>query len=641
MAKRKTIAQPSGLEQKPEELVNKDKKQGSDEFQNVFQIYKATKANKARYSSIWDRISQFVGIEVNPSYGYGGDPQSFSSTQLDEYMDDPTSAISVNQAGDYLIGIMWGTGDLALTVQPSRYVKELLKDGNSADAYYNFATEQLLYQVNHPEAGLNASLMAYSYDQFAFGTSGVGAFNNPDYKLGITDNVILFRNFGVDNLNIDEGKSGSVDIVFVDNIWRCNRIVEEFSYKNGVFNQQMFNDLPQQIRDAWDAEQYNQFFTVVLGVIPRANYSPKFKGKRGTKYKGCWFIGDGNDGRFFFEEDFNKKPISVCRQVRVRGEVWGRSSGTLLLSTISAAQFMLSEGIEIIEKMGQPPLAVNSNAIFGDSVLDTSSNGITVLNPALGSGQEKSIYQLFDVGDPSELLKFLLPYLEGKITTAFKVDVLLDFNSAKDMSATESLQRYAIRGKSLAGTLTQQKTELLLPLMERCLGLLWDNGQLGTPPTKLGQTMMDKLKRSGKAGRVIPPEVLQVMAAGLPWYDIKFNNELEKLVRTEAIQNLTQIIQAVGGIASLYPDIIHAIDWYKLLKDINDNLPTNNQIMLTAQDFKAAVQSAAQARAQAQGGQAQLAAAKDQSQTELNRAKTQEINGKLQTAQNANASAIY
>lgn len=632
MAKRKSITQDATPN--PEEGVKPAAPTiNSDEFNNVFQVYQTCKTNKSRYSAIWDRISQFVGIQVNPDYGNGGDPQSFSSTQLDQYMDDPTSAIAVNQAGDYLIGIMWGTGDKALTIQPSRYVKDLLKDPNQLEEYYKFVSEQTLYHMNHSEAGLNSALVAYAYDQFAFGTSGVGCFANQDFKSGVSESALLYSNYGVDNLAIDEGKSGGIDINFVDCNWRCNRIVEQFAFKDGVFNQKLYNALPQEIRDAWDARSYNTFFMIVFGAVPRTNYSPKVKGKRGTKYKGCWFMQDGKEARFFFEEDFKKKPIAVCRQVRVRGEVWGRSSGTLLLSTISAANFMLGEGMEVIEKTNKPPLAVNSNAIFGDSVLDTSSDGVTVLNPALGGGgQEKSIYQLFDVGDPSELIKFLLPYLEGKITTAFKVDLLLDFNSAQEMTATESLQRYAIRGKSLAGTLTQQKNELLVPIVDRSMGLLWDMGEYGFRQEKLSAGQKNTLKRKGKQGRIIPPEVIQVIEAGLPWYEIKFNNELEKLVRTEAIQNLTQIIQAVGGIASLNQNIVHAVDWYKLLKEINENLPTNYQILLSEDDFKKAIAAIAQQQQQAAQGQNQAQTEKDQSQTQLNNARTNEINGKANAA---------
>lgn len=602
------------------------------DFSRVYQIYQTANADRDTHMPVWQRISQFVGINVDPTYAYANNDGN-QATQLDEYMDDPTAAISVNQAGDYLIGIMWGTGEKTFTLKPSRYVKEILGDNiKTVEKYYTFATEEALYQMNHAEAGLNNSMMAYAYDQFAFGTSAIGAFPNMDFKTSVSESAILFRNYGVDNMAIDEGKSGSVDLVFVMHQWEVSRIVQEFAYLNDELNDKLFAKLPQAVRYAWGNGNYNMTFKVVCAVLPRSDYNPRLKGKKGSKFKGCWFIEGNNQNDFFCEEDFKTKPIAVARQVRVRGDKWGRSSGTLLLSTISSANFMLGETIEVIEKMNQPPLGVTSNAIFGDSAIDTSSDGVTVLNNALSTQGDKSIFPLFDVGNPAELIKFLIPYLEGKITTAMKVDLLLDFNSAQQMTATESLQRYAIRGKSLAGTLTQQKVELLIPLVSRSIQILMDLGALGIS-AKTNPDAAAQLKKFRKNDRIIPQAIQDCIARGLPWYEIKFNNELEKLVRTEAIQNLTQIIQAVAAIQPLYPQIVAAVNWYKLLAEINENLPTAYQIVLTEQEFKAAVVALAQQQQQAAQGANQAQQAKDQSQTELNQARVREINGKVPQVQ--------
>jgi len=218
-----------------------------------------------------------------------------------------------------------------------------------------------------------------------------------------------------------------------------------------------------------------------------------------------------------------------------------------------------------------------------------------------------------------------VPYLNEKIVTAFKVDSLLDFSSAKEMTATESLQRYAIRGKSLSGFLLQQKNEGLVPSTKRSISLLLSMGELGVDPVQNPQSAQ-VLSKNGRSNRVIPEAVLQVIESGRPWYELKFNNELEKLTRTEVVQNLIQIIQAITAIAALYPDIIQAIDWYKLLKDINDNLDYNSQIMISEDDFKESIEKAAQQRAQMmqlQAGQAGAEVEKDMSQANKNNREAQ------------------
>ena len=81
------------------------------------------------------------------------------------------------------------------------------------------------------------------------------------------------------------------------------------------------------------------------------------------------------------------------------------------------------------------------------------------------------------------------------------------------------------------------------------------------------------------------------------------------------------MIQAITAIAALYPQIVAAVDWYKLLKDINDNLDYNSQILISADDFKeqiAAAAQAQQAQAAIQAGQAGSEIQKNTSQANKN-----------------------
>lgn len=561
------------------------------DFKTIYDRYTALKEDNERHQPLWKTISQYVGINVNPDYQKSTN-EGDKSRQMDEFIDDPTASISVNQFGDYLIGIMWGTGENAFKLVPSRYVLELASK-EEVEPYYDFASDQTLYHMNHNEAGLNSALRPYAYDQAAFGTSGIGAFPNKDFINRISDNALVFRQYGVDNLCIDEGKNGLIDHIFATYCWRVNRIVGEFCMTDGKVDKAKIEKLPREIKMAYSKNDLNQEFRIVFGIFPRADFNPKLKGKRGMRYRGVWFMEKSSaTNAIFGEEDFAEKAIAVARMIKVRGDVYGRSSGTMLISTIRAVNFMLATAIEIIEKMANPSLGIFNNAIFGDSALDSSPNGLTVFNSAMANG-ENPAFQLYDVGDPAALVKLIIPYLNEKITTAFKIDSLLDFSSAKDMTATESLQRYAIRGKSLAGILQQQKVECLEPLTKRCVSVLYLLGQLGANP-RTETARIQKLQAINKTERIIPDAVLQVIDSGRPWYEVKFNNELEKLSRTEAVQALVQIINAITAIAALFPNIVEGVDWYKLLEDINNNLDANNQILIGATKFKERIATLAQ-----------------------------------------------
>lgn len=583
------------------------KRESAQDFKTIYEMYLEMKAEAKKYKPLWDSIAKFSGIGVDPDYIFSD--KGNKSDDLDAYVDDPTSALSVNQQSDYMIGIVWGTGDGVFQLRPSRYVLELAEPEDLAD-YYDFITEQVLYHMNHSEAGLHTALRAYMADQAAFGTSGIGAFPNNAFKERIEDHANIFRSYGIDNMVGDEGKSGKFDKVGVIYRWKLSRILSEFCTQDGAITDQSIEVMPDPIKQAYKNKRMNEEFNLVYMQLPRENYDPKLRGVNGTRYRGVWFMDSGPNSKgnnIFYEEAYHEKPIAVCRQIKVRGQVYGRSSGTMLNSTIRAVNFLVGLVIEITEKMSNPALGMFNSAILGDAILDSSPNGLTIFNQLAASSQ-RPVFPLHDVGDPSEIVKFIIPYLNEKITTAFKIDLLLDFSSAKNMTATESLKRYAIRGKSLSGMLQQQKIELLEPLTRRCISILDNMNELGYN-ADTDQDRIKKLKKVNQAKRIIPPAVLQVKKDGRAWFDIRFNNELEKLTRTEAVEKLIQVLQTVTAIAAVYPQITMAVDWYKFLNDINNNLDGSNQILIGENAFKAEIDKMAKQQAQIQALQAGQAGA--------------------------------
>lgn len=564
---------------------------------NIQKLYDSLKSNREQYTALWERIARISGINVKIDYDKNN--QGNKSEALDYFLDDPTAMISVNQAGDYTVGIMWGTGEDALELVPSRYVLEYA-DISTLEDYYAYATSQTLYHMNHENAGWITSLKPYMYDQYSFGTSAIGCFKNKAFEQGIDHNALSFMHYGVDNLLIDEGKSGLIEYEFIVYQWNANRIVGDFAMKDGTVDNRLLEQLPKSVQRAYNNKDIETNFKVVFGVYPRKDFDPRLQGKRGAKFKGVWFLED-DQKNIFFEEDFAENPIAVARQIKVRGEVYGRSSGTMLQSSINSVNFMVGETIEILEKMGKPSLGIWNNAIMGDSILDTGSDTLNVFNPSYAAGGSPT-FPLYEVGDPTGIINYLIPYLNEKIVTGFKVDSLLDFSSAKEMTATESLQRYAIRGKSLSGILMQQKVEQLIPSTKRSVSVLLSVGELGVNP--LIERERAQALAQLRPERIIPEAVLRVMEEGKPWYEIKLNNELEKLMKTERIQALVQVIQTVTAVGALYPQIIEAVDWFKLVKDVNELLDPNNEVIISEKEFRAKIQEQANMARQAMMAQA-------------------------------------
>lgn len=535
-------------------------------MQQIRALFKDYKAVRSQYEPLWSDISAIVGITVDGKYMNSSIPHA-KSKNMDQDVEDPTAALSVIQAGDYLDGIIWGTGEEALSLEPSEYIKQRM-DVKDASKYFEFRTRQLLNNMNHSEAGFSGARKACLYDLTSFGTGGVGAFLNPDYP-DIEENPYFFRNFGIDNTCIGEGKNGKVDILFVVYNWSVQRIVDEFDGKVSR------DKLPEKVKADLGAGKMTEVHTLVQGIIPRdkKEYLKGKKGKLGTRYRSVWFYDDEQED-IFYEEGFRRFPVGMCRMIKVRGEVYGRAPGTILINSIKAVNYMVSQSIQVIEKMQDPAIGIWNNALFGGSALDSSSSGIVVLNNDQIPQGRDPFYPIHDVGDPHHLIGFLIPYLNEKIATGMKVDILLDFASQKDMTATESMQRYSIRGKSVAGNLTQIKDELLERNVDRCLQLEDDNGLAGVNP-KIDKAGVEQAKQANRPDIVIPEPVLEAMEKGIRWYKVRYNNELERMIKNEAIDRLIQAVNGLTMISALYPQIIEAVEWYKLWKDVNDLLGIN------------------------------------------------------------------
>jgi len=572
-------------------------------FAAVKKRYEDLTAERERYTARWNETAKYVGIRVDPQ-NFWKEQEGNKSADLDRYTEDPTATLAVQQSADYLKGIMWGTGDGAFSLLPSDDVLGLT-DNESVKDWYEYCSDQVLSQMNDAKAGLNSHLNAYFYDQQAFGTSGVGAFPNSDKD---SECVLVFRSYGVDTLCVDEGKSGLVEVIFNTYNWRVNRIVQEFCTNENGFDKEAFDKLPEQIRSAYDNKYFNNVFRIIHGVMPRADYEKGALGKKGCKYIGYWFTEDCQD--FFKTEDYRELPIAVARAVKLRGEIYGRATGTMLISSIRCVNEAVATTMNAMAKMVNPPIGILNTALFGDDVVDTSENGLTVLNAAKLQGNNP-IIPMIDVGDPSKLVQWLVPYLNEKIATAFKIDILLDFSAQSDMTATESLQRFSIRGRSISGMILAQKVELFEPLINRCVAICMDKGVCGVSPDNKEE--IDRLTELGRVERIIPEAVMQCIKEGKRWYKIHFNNEVEKLGKTDKIDDLIKLINVITAMAALYPQIVEAIDWYGLLADITKALGSSDNL-IDADKFKQTIEAQAQAQAQAlqaQAGEMQAKATRD------------------------------
>lgn len=529
----------------------------------VVERFSELKTERLKYIPRWKEVQELVSItnEINSEFEDTRQPNE----QKDIYINDPTAFMCTNQAGDYLAGILWEKD--SITLEPSEYIKKMAK-GADLSNFYKRVTNITLEQMNATDAGFLSVLKSYCYDQFSFGTSGLGVFKSKLFENGQSECCLSCKPFGVWNCCIDEGAANKIDVVYTVYHWRLHQIVEEFCLDdNGEFDKQKLNNMPEEVQRAYESNKFNQKFKIIFAMLPNNHYLMGKRGKKGAKFKGYWFL-ENSDKKIFKVDYFRTMPIAVCRMIRVNNQVYGESSGTLALSAIKMLNHVSGDAIDNVEKITDAPLGVLSGSLVAGNVINRSAGSVTVFNAQATANGQSPIFPISQAGDIAAVINFMIPELKKNIINIFKIDQLLDFNNQTAMTATESSYRMSIRGKSINGLISQQKAEFVEPFCHRCIQIIQDCGLYGYKLSELPETTEEEIAFKKKViddGEVIPEVVEQAMKDNKIWYKLKFNGELERLSNAEIYEAIGRFLQYLQALLQMKPDLVFAINDYEFL----------------------------------------------------------------------------
>lgn len=568
------------------------------EHQLVIERYKQCKEERTNYIPRWKEVENYMAInsDINSDF----QDEKHPTQKKDPYINDPTGFVCVNNAGDYLAGILW-SADM-VDIEPSDYILEQT-NGEKYEDFFKSATTKFRKQMNHSDAGFSTVLRSYCYDQESYATSGIGVFRSKEYDNEQSECCLDFKNYNVQNSCIDEGANNRISVIFTVYNWRLNKIIEEFCYEDNIFKKELFDKLPEEIKKAYEANKFNEKFKLVNGILPNNSYKLNKRGKAGAKYKGYWFL--ENKTEIFKEDYYRVLPIAFCRAIRVANQIYGESHGTIATSAVKVLNYVTGVTIDNIDKTTDPALGIISGSLLAGHTLNRSANAVNQFNSsAVKDGN--AVFNIAQAGDISGVINWLIPLLKQDINNIFKLDQLLDFNNKTPMSATESSYRMSIRGKSIAGLISQQKTEMLEPVIHRAISIMEDCGIFGKALSDITADTQEELiaaiTQAKDEQNYIPDEIAQAMKDGKPWYSIKYHGELEKLSNNELYSALTYFFQFLQFIIQINPQIVNAIDSYKFLsfcKDISNLGNENFVVSETAyKEVLAQIQQAQQQQAE-------------------------------------------
>ncbi len=571
----------------------------------VIDYFKELKNERNKYVPRWREIQHYVAItnEINSEFEDNQQP----TEQKDVFINDPTAFSCVNQSGDYLAGILWNLN--GATLKPSAYIEKMAKGQDFSD-FYKKATKKFLEQMNSTDAGFLSVLRSYCYDQFSYATSGIGTFKSKEFVNNQSECCLNFKPYGVWNSCIDEGSNNQITVVYAVYKWRLNQIIEEFCLNDkGELDKNRLAQMPEDIQKAIEANNLNKKFKLIFGVMPHNNYCLGKRGKIGARFKGYWFVDNGNS-KVFHVEYFNKMPIAMCRAIRVNNQVYGEGSGTLSISATKMLNHVTGQSVDNVEKITDPPLGVLSGSLVAGNVFNRSAGAINTFNVQAMANGQSPVFPIAPSGDISAVINFIIPELRKGLVNIFKIDQLLDFNNNTSMTATESSYRMSIRGKSISGLLNQQKQECILPTCHRAISIIQDCGLFGEILEDLPKQTEAQLAYKQQViddGDVIPEVIAKAMKDNKIWYTIEFNGELEKLCNAEIYEAIGRFLQYLNAIIQINPDIAYAINAYEfleLLKSVSNLV--NDKLIKTKYEYDTLLEKMEEVKAQ-QAQQAQMA----------------------------------
>jgi len=484
----------------------------------------------------WDSLFQVLGKYISLIKQNFEQTETAGAFLLDDVY-DATGAFAAHNSASALIGMLWpGTAKQAIEITPPRD----LEMTTELQEFYTNMTIKTVAAMDDPKANLALSFDEYMLDQMIFGTSGIGVERGQDSKL-------LYKPYGVKETYIEEGKDGKVESIFLFFEWRINRVVAEYGLEN----------LSQKIQEKYKKGKGTDKCKILIGITQRKEKKAE-AGILSMPYASYHIEWDTQ--KLIRESGFEEIPIQVGRFRKLNYERYGRSPGSMALPDIKEANALREAVIVATEKILSMPKGVMHDGIFGGSTIDMSAGAINTFN---STGSVSNQPPIFDIGSPPNLpwAEQRLEKLEQTIAQHFSVDRLLDFNSSQEMTFGEAQIRNQIRNQSLSSLFSRQLSEVITPLIERSVKILFRDGEFGV--VRGTEEEQDLLQAGAVNIEYVPDEIARRLDAGEDVYSIVYKTQAANASRAEEYLGIMDIMNFAMNAMNIDPSMADRIDLHQ------------------------------------------------------------------------------
>lgn len=487
-------------------------------IKNPRDFAESLRKNKVQYESLWDSVSTLMGDGVFNRMN--GDYDSGKEESADEETYDPAIRRIRNTISDYYMGLLFPIKNPFFLLYPGEtgFHKE----------WYDKISSIITRYLQSSASGFYENAGTFFQDWTTYGNAALSVFETED-----KDAPYFIKAYGVDCLSFSEGKNGSPNYFAYHDKYYASDLVETFGYNN------VPNDVAAEYDNGGD-----KLFEVVLSLIPNVDFVKGSAGKNGKQYVGYWYV--GGDTKPILTEYYDEKPIAVARQIKTRGQIYGKSEISQNIGTLKTINASIFTAILNMKNTALPPMGVYSNSIMEGNEIDNTAGGLTVFDTNVMLNGATPIFPIMEQGDVSPLFNVLTTYLKDEIAKLNRMDLIVDLEQRTNMTATEFLRRLALKGDALGAILTRLLNQLE-PFFERIINI----------SVRSGLVSLDDA----------PDEVKELIKKGKKWYKIGYNTAVNSLLDGAKQSDLLNAINIIGATAGFDPSIAQDLDLYSVLKE--------------------------------------------------------------------------
>lgn len=366
-----------------------------------------------------------------------------------------------------------------------------------------------------------------------------------------------FKDWDVAFYQVKQNAQGIVDVMILSFPLTARQAVSEFGDNAG----------PKILDHAKELKTESNVYPFIHIVRPRIERNVQLVDNLNMPFESL-FVNE-KEKLIVEEGGFEEFPFAAARWMKSSSELYGRGQGTECLASVKTLQQMEKDLIECGNKWNNPP----------KEVLDHFEGTVRVTPGALNFVREKGTIKGIEqtaLGN-FPITREMIERKEQEIHRAFYADVFTPLaNLPGDRRTTvEIYKRFEQAAKKLAMPLYRLQSELLTPVITRCVLLLIRNGKIPYPPSEL----------QGKG------------------FGIEYISELALALRNQQANAFQQFAVFVGEMEGIFPGVKDNIDADTAVRRMGRAFGVNEEDLATEEEVAAKRQVRAQLQQQQQATQ--------------------------------------